>query len=140
MKTYSGISLLEVIIAMAVAVVLISGLVFSVTASIRNSQFAKSQTLATKLAQEGLEKIRGYRDQNTWATFTTPVGSPNCGNLSTMGIAAPPSPFTRIVACVDTTPSDVDKRKVTVTVSWTDPMGTHQSQLTSYFSNQNLWK
>lgn len=127
----NGISLLEVIIAMAVSIVLIAGLVFSVTASLRNSQFAKNQTLATKFAQEGLEKIRGYRDQNTWATFISPSG---CVAYNP-GVV--PAQFTRIKTC---SLLDPDKMQVIVTVSWTDPTGTHKSQLSSYFSNQNLWK
>ena len=133
MKIHSGVSLLEVIIAMAVAVVLISGFVFAVTASIRNSQFAKNQTLATKLSQEAMEKIRAYRDQqNTWAIFTA-----GCNHYDPVVV---PAPFTRTVDCVNTNPVDIDKRMVTVTVSWTDPTGTHKSELTSYFSNQSLWK
>lgn len=128
----AGVSLLEVIIAMAVSVVLVSGLVFNVTTAIRNSQFSRHQTLATKFSQEAIEKIRAYRDQNSWTTFTT-----NCGSLSTMGITVPLSPFTRTVSCVVI---DANKNSVTITVSWTDPTGTHQSQLTSYFSNQSLWK
>lgn len=132
MKTRNGLSLLEVIISMAVSIILISGFVSAVTITIKNSQFARNQTLATKLAQEGLEKIRAYRDQNTWTTFTA-----GCTSLSTMGIVAPPSPFTRRVSC---SVLDANKNTVTVTVSWTDSSGTHKSELSSYFSNQSLWK
>lgn len=132
MKTRSGLSLLEVIISMAVSIILISGFVSAVTITIKNSQFARNQTLATKLAQEGLEKIRAYRDQNTWTTFTA-----GCASLSVMGIAAPPSPFTRTVLC---TVIDAAKNSVKVIVSWTDSSGTHKSELSSYFSNQSLWR
>ena len=126
---------MEVIIAMAISVILVSGLVFSVTTSIRNSQFAQSQTLATKFSQEAMEKIRSYRDKNNWTTFIA-----NCGSLPAMGISAPPPPSTRTVSCADTSPVDPNKKAVTVTVSWTDPTGAHKSQLTAYFSNQSLWK
>ena len=125
----SGISLLEVIIAMTISIILISGLVLATTTSIRNSQFAKSQTLATKFAQEAMEKVRAYRDQNTWATFT--------GGCTPYNPGAVPAQFTRIKTC---SLLDPDKMQVIVTVSWTDPMGTHKSELTSYFSNQSLWK
>lgn len=125
----AGVSLLEVIIAMAISIVLVSGLVFGVTNSIKNSQFSRNQALATKFSQEAMEKIRGYRDQNTWVTFTSGCAGYNMGAVSAQ--------FTRIKTC---SLLDPNKMQVTVTVSWTDPMGTHQSQLSSYFSNQNLWK
>lgn len=129
MKNRSGLSLLEVIISLAVSIILISGFVSAVTISIRNSQFAKNQTLATKFAQEAMEKIRGYRDQNTWATFTSGCTGYNPGTV--------PAQFTRIKTC---SLLDPNKMQVTVTVAWTDPTGSHKSELTSYFSNQSLWK
>lgn len=135
MRTRNGLSLLEVIISLAVSIILISGFVSAVTIAIRNSQFAKNQTLATKLTQEAMEKIRSYRDQNNWAIFIV-----NCNSLSSMGISAPTSSFVRTVACLDTSPADLNKKKIIVNVSWTDPTGTHQSEISSYFSNQSLWR
>lgn len=61
----SGQSLLEVIVVVAVGVVVVSSLVFATIASLRNAQFAQNQTKATKLAQEGIEKIRSARNRNS---------------------------------------------------------------------------
>lgn len=58
----SGQSLLEVVVVIAVGIIVVSALVFATIASIRNAQFAKNQALATKLAQEGIEKIKTIRD------------------------------------------------------------------------------
>lgn len=135
MKKKSGQSLLEVVMAMAIAVVVISGLVSAVTLAVRNSTFAKNQTLATKYAQEGLEKVRAYRDQNDWMTFTS-----GCGNLATMGISnTPAAGFSRSVSCAMQFPN-FNMRRIQITVSWTDSAGSHQSRLMSYFTNQALWK
>ncbi len=59
-----GQTLLEVIIVMAIAVIIIGALVFAIVAALRNAQFSKNQTQATKLAQEGIELVRTGRDQN----------------------------------------------------------------------------
>lgn len=59
-----GQSLLEVIVVMTVGIVVISSLVFATIVSLRNAQFAKNQSLATKFAQEGIEQVRSDRDRN----------------------------------------------------------------------------
>lgn len=60
----NGQSLIEMVIVIAVGVLVASALVFATIASLRNSQFAKNQSIATKLAQEGLEAVRNIRDRN----------------------------------------------------------------------------
>lgn len=64
MKNQSGQSLLELIIVITVTLIVITSLVFATLSSLRNAQFAKNQVQATKLAQQGLEKIRSSRDKN----------------------------------------------------------------------------
>ncbi len=121
----NGQSLIEVVVTMAIAVLIITGLVFTAGEAIKNAQFSKSQALATKYAEEGLEKIRAFRDQSTWDNFKTSCSTYNPGTV--------PLPFTRTVNCLDE--GDAEKRKVTITVSWSDSSGSHQSQLTSYLTN-----
>jgi len=59
-----GQSLAELVIVMAVAIVIVGALVLTTIATLRNSQFSKNQAQATKLAQEGIEKVRTGRDRN----------------------------------------------------------------------------
>lgn len=63
-----GQTLIELIVVMAVAVVIIGALVFVTISSLRNAQFSKNQSQATKLAQEGLERLRSARDRNSSIT------------------------------------------------------------------------
>lgn len=56
--------MLEAVIAIAVAVIIAGALVFATIATLRNAQFAKNQTQATRLAQEAIEKVRDIRDRN----------------------------------------------------------------------------
>lgn len=64
MDSERGQSLLEVIIAMAVGILVVTALVFATIFSLRNAQFAKNSAQATKLAQEGIERARIGRDRN----------------------------------------------------------------------------
>ena len=128
----SGQSLLEVIVAFGVATLVLTSLVAAVVVAIRNTRFAKNQALATKLAQEGIEKVRVYRDQtDNWDTFKA-----NCGNESAVGFTSLPSPFasfsTDPIRCVED--DSPDKVRVTVTISWSEGERSHKSQLTTYLT------
>lgn len=130
----NGQSLIEVLAALAVVLLVVLALVVAVTTSVKSSDFARKRTQASSFAQQGMEKARSYRDQNSWATFST-----NCGNLSALGLSSTPAPsFTLTVSCVDEGSST--KKKIIVTVSWTDTSGTHNSQLISYFTKRMDWK
>lgn len=123
MKTFKdekGQSLVEIIAALAVALIVILALVRVTVTSIRNAGFAKNQALATQYAQEAMEKIRAYRDQNDWVTFVA-----NCN--ATLTSFVPPTPFslspTSGCACGS------DSCTITEIIIWTDSQGTHKSEL-----------
>ncbi len=122
-----GQSLIEVLAALAVLMLVILSLVWITTVSIRNADFSKKQAQATSYVKEAMEKIRAYRDRNSWDVFKN-----NCGNASVMGISSP-VPFSLTISCI-TIGGDDNKREITVTVSWSDSKGTHQSKSTSYFT------
>jgi type II secretory pathway pseudopilin PulG len=124
-----GQSLLEVVIALSVALIVILALVRVTIVAMRNAQFAKNQALATQSAQEAMETVRAYRDQNSWETFVN-----NCEFSGGSGL---PSLLTLAVDCYlpppltgECSPSD-ESCEVKVTVSWTDSQGSHQSELTT---------
>lgn len=60
-----GQSLMELVVVIAVIIIVVSALTFATIASLRNAQFSKNQAQATKLAQEGIERIRALRDRDT---------------------------------------------------------------------------
>lgn len=64
MLNNKGQTLLEVIVALSIGVLVVSALVFATIFSLRNASFAKNSAIATKLAQEGIEKIKTARDTN----------------------------------------------------------------------------
>ncbi|MBI2196752.1 hypothetical protein HYU45_04060 [Candidatus Daviesbacteria bacterium] len=64
MSNEGGQSLLEVIVAATVGILVVSALTFATIFSLRNASFAKTSAQATKLAQEGIEKVRSIRDRD----------------------------------------------------------------------------
>jgi Tfp pilus assembly protein PilV len=74
----SGQSLLEVIIALGIAVAIIISFTNATINAVRSAQYAKNQNQATKLAQETIEIVRTIRDQDrdigsgdTWSELWT---------------------------------------------------------------------
>ncbi|MBI4036043.1 hypothetical protein HY383_03760 [Candidatus Daviesbacteria bacterium] len=61
----TGQSLLEVVTASAVGILVVAALTYATIFSLRNATFAKNSAQATKLAQEGIEKVRSSRDRNS---------------------------------------------------------------------------
>ena len=83
-----GQTLLEVIVVIAVGVIIIGALVFVTISSLRNASTAKNQAQATKLAQEGLEKVRASRDRNgTIDSFSGGNGWDSANNLWTNNLS-----------------------------------------------------
>ena len=118
MKKNQGQSLVEMVIAIGVVLIVIVALVAVTTISVRNASFSRNQVLATRYAQEAIEKIREYRASVDWNTFT--LNCQNPPNLSSIS-----SFFSRTITCED----NGDSRKITVTILWTDAKGTHKSEL-----------
>lgn len=77
MSSDKGQSLMELVVVIAVMVIVVAALAFATIASLRNANLAKNQAQATKLAQEGLEKIRSLRDRNTESIIYTDSTHPN---------------------------------------------------------------
>jgi len=127
MKQNRGQSLVEVVLALGVAVVVILALVKTTVVSMRNANFAKNEALATKYAQEAIESVRLLRDRSDWETFT----SDNCKNPP--GLDTLPSPFSRTITCT----GDENTRDVTAKIEWTDSTGTHETKLETKLTN---WK
>lgn len=160
--TQSGETLLELTMAAGLAVLVISALTITTIIGLRNSQLSQNQTQATKLAQEGIEKVRSLRSRNqsvcldlgspmpwdsvfTASDFTNKefkLNGANCsdpsGNYLVTSAAPDLSPttslpFTRRLYLTKTGSKQIN---VTSTVSWRDYSGPHQTELITVLSNQ----
>lgn len=88
-KTFSkkevGQSLVELVVVVAAMVIVVGALTFATIASLRNAQFSKNQAQATKLAQEGIERVRTGRDRNQLINHNGFLGSVISWNGSSSG-------------------------------------------------------
>ena len=136
-RNNEGQTLVEMVFALGVAVLVIVALVAATTVAVRNAQFARSESLAVKYAQEGMENMRVYRDAS-WTVFWAAANGINYGlSESTPSGPCPSTPnlVNIFIRCVKLEQAGTDKVKTTVTVSWTDAKGTHSSTQISYFTN-----
>jgi len=127
-ENQKGQSLLEVVAALAAALLVILGLVRVTISSMRNSQFAKNQALATQYAQEAMEQTLSFRDQNSWEAFWDDKVPSEEVLTDIDGL------FSKTVTIenAETGPGEADRAMVTVAVSWEG--GEHQSELVSYLT------
>ena len=74
LRLRSGQIIIELVIALAVAMVAIVALIQSTTKSVSNSTFSKSQTTATEYATEAIEWLRSEKNKS-WPDFSAKDGS-----------------------------------------------------------------
>lgn len=131
-----GQTLVEMVFALGVAVLVIVALVAATTFAVRNAQFARNESLASKYGQEEMELVRAFRDKNGLANLSC---GGNCYIDNSLalrnGQETLSGGFTRSFAIVSpATGCPAGAKKVVVTVSWTDSKGIHQAQPVSCFT------
>lgn len=90
MMKKAGQSLIEAVVAVAVVIVLVTGIIAGTTSSLRSSAYARARSEATKLVQQAIEIARADRDAN-WSTFYARSGNSYClGNANVLIAAADP--------------------------------------------------
>ena len=65
-KYSRGISIIEILVAIAIIGVAVSALISFATFSLRTASLLKQTTQASFLVQEGLEALKNYRDNTAW--------------------------------------------------------------------------
>lgn len=135
-----GQSIFELVIALAVTVLIVTGIVQVVTISIRNATFSKTQAEATRYAQQAAEWLRAERD-NGWETFYSKaaVGDWCLKNLDWAGpgICRPDDfmPQTSFLRSLKLRSSDAKIVNVEIRVSWTNSQGRHESKVDTVLVN-----
>jgi len=105
--------------------------------SVKASAYSRNKTLATRYVQEANEWLRGQKDAG-WSTFLTNAQSHNPVCLQDLGWHSAglcgrigDTAFSRL-AVFDTSTGNVQS---TVTVSWSDSSGIHESSSVTVFTN-----
>jgi prepilin-type N-terminal cleavage/methylation domain-containing protein len=144
-----GVTLIESVVAIALAGVIITAVVAIAVSALSTSTLSKSRTTATRLAEEGQEVARATRDKSNWDDFwATYVGKPAWGIDTNLNLVATsdytvtippcvnPCPFKRKVTIADaSTPAGAQNRAtVTISVTWVDRSLTQEVKLVSYLT------
>lgn len=146
-----GQSIAEIVVATAMVVLLVTGLVSISSSSIKANTSSRYRSTATKLTQEAMELSRSLRDEYGWNYFflnyentdwcieTSLAFVPKAASCPPFTVGSNPTlTYTREVNFVGVSvpPGEKQKIQVTVTVSWTENSQTRTSKATSYI---NQW-
>lgn len=147
-----GFSLVEIILAVALFTIFITGIVTLVLQGFSSNQLGNEQTIANQYSSEGLEAVRSIRNQD-YSNLINTVGSGitrNAGNVWQLsGANNILDKYTRIITIGDvnrdvsgnivpapTGTPDSDTKKITSTTFWTVVGARNNSiALTSYLTN-----
>ncbi len=147
LRIEKGQSLIEVVVALGVAVAVLVAITSTVLTSLYNSQFSKNQNLATLYGQQGMEIVRDLKNRS-WTDFynhTAQQGAttyclPQSGVLNQNPGSCQQNEllnglFRREIVFIRMTDNPSGKVQVTTTVSFTDSKGEHKSELISIFTS-----
>lgn len=127
-KNQNGQSLIEVLIALAASVAVVTAIAITVITSLSNVEFTKNQNLAAQYSREGMEIVRKIAKDN-WANFiSTYTGVNYCldqgsSTLRVMGAGGCTQNvgiFVRQITIDQNSASCQNSVRVTSTVSWSD--------------------
>ena len=118
-KLQAGFSLVEVILASAVFILLVTALVGAYLYGEQATALAGNRAQAVLLAQEGLEAVRNIRDSAFTSVADGAYGLSTAGNVWSLAGASDTSGiFTRQIIISSVDPDNPDRRSVTANVSW----------------------
>ncbi len=142
-KIHSGQSLFEVVIAVGIIALIITGTTAVALNSIQNSAYARDKNLATNYVQETMEWLRQVRNNDT--TFKTKITQPGfvycfaslphstasawpSFQSSKTCLPIPDTIFSRYVEIIDCPDPQCPENvaRVTTTVTWQDSKGNHE--------------
>lgn len=139
MKRYHqhGQSLVEVVVAVGVVILLVTGIVVATTTSLRSGQRGKDKSFAIKYAQEGIEITRDLRSRG-WTDFQSRDGLwclAKDGTWTKAGGSCDTNIDNQYIRGV-TFSWDNDKRRMDVVadVSWSDGATAREVKLETFFT------
>lgn len=98
MHTQQGQSIIEILIALTLVILFLSGITVIQLFSIRNVQFSRNKSTATKLAAQQLERVRVVRDSAGIDALSLCNASCFINSQLTPVPQGPPDPFVQTVS------------------------------------------
>lgn len=163
-----GSTLVEVLVAIALALIVVVAMISLGVTSQRNANLSKNQTIATNLAKQGVEIVRSIRDEgaragsiqqcsvnNDWDDLWTDRVTSLCGgsggsvkfkigNSGGWFLEKNDTPevkyaiFKRQVEISDEAVTYSSLKTVKVTTTWEDASGSHKSELINTLSRTGI--
>ncbi len=143
MKFTRGQSLFEVVMALAVATIIVVGIVALSATSIKNANYSRDKTLASKYSEEAIEWLRGERDTN-FTTFVARIGTWCFPSLSwssaivgvcSSGDVIPNTIFKREITLLSSLVSGKTVIEASVKVYWEDSRAVHEVNTVTSFTD-----
>lgn len=140
-KNTRGQTLAEVVVAIGVIVLLVTGLIVGTSVTLKASQYSKARSQAVQYAQEAVELSRNLRDSG-WASFFVYGGvAPKSWCLDKAGTWTVMSNACSVIDGLYTRQVtftwDDPLMKTDVVVSWADGNKTYTVPISTYFTQ---WK
>ena len=139
-KAHRGIALLEVLIAVVVLAIGLLALASFQGGALRSGSDAKNRTVATAIAQDRMEILRGF-DDNSYDTLVVDGGPQTItrsGTNYSVSWAIDGYAFADENVAATLTGGDTgDFKKITVTVSWTDERDSSQNVTIESYINSS---
>lgn len=132
-----GQSLIEVLIALAASVAVVSAIVVTVITSLGNAQFTKNQNLATEYSRQGMEIVRQIA-KNNWNNFLTYTNRDYCLNKDSASICAMGSSNCGTPITCGLNIDAIFSRQITIIQSSSVPASTYCTQSAEIVSSV-LW-
>ncbi len=131
----SGQMLVELVLAIAVAILVLVALVQVTTRSIFSTRFARKQTKAVTVGTQGVEWLREQRNID-WNAFYTKSGSYCLQTLAwSPPVPCPPVTGTVFTRTLVITPAGGNNVTAVVTVKWDEGSKTYTANQTAVFYN-----
>lgn len=141
MKLPKGQTLVELLIAIGIFVIVVSGLAYFILDSYVSGRLAEEIIIANFLAEEGLEAARSIRDNDWSALDVGEHGLVIAGNNwvfsgSEEDVSSLLGKGKRKIIIEELSPADPDRKKITSRISWEfTPARIQNIQLVTYFTN-----
>jgi Tfp pilus assembly protein PilV len=133
-RTLSGQSLVEAVVAIGIALIVVTGLVVLAVGAVRSATLSRNRSVAVQYAQEGLEALRSVRDRD----FTElPASGPNklFWDGSQWNVLSGSDTIDLYSRSFTSSLVSSGKLKIVMTVGWADSAGSHSLDLTTYLTD-----
>ena len=128
-----GSTLIEVLVAILIVGLVVTGVMLSITYSVKNSAEARYREVASQLAQDGMEVVKLRREVDEWSEFQDYAPGTYCLATSVAALSTAPP-------CTDnvTNASKRFTRSVVITKAGTNPQIVTATVTVTWQSDSNV--